>query len=138
MIYNVPEGSEGVGKDGNCLKYVSYLLKEEIGLDPVPHVQAAHRSSRKTQAVEPRGSKSDNSQTKGKEEQNRPRHYSCPLYIHDVNPYTREVDRKLRQVMKDMRSKGWLAFIPWTVPRLGFYTLDSPQSDQIQKYTSWY
>ena len=143
VIYNVPEGSEGVGKDGDCLKFVSDFLKEEIGMDPVPHLQAAHRSGRKTQAVEPRGSKSNNSQTQGEEEQNRPRpiHVLCTyrpdkteilskaarklkqkdtniFFSDDVHPYTREVDRKLRQVMKDMRSKGWLAFIPWTVPRV--------------------
>ena len=32
-----------------------------------------------------------------------------------VHPHTRNIQKKLLPIMKDMQKKGWLAFIPWKV-----------------------
>jgi hypothetical protein len=39
-------------------------------------------------------------------------------FTDDVHPYTRSVHKKLVGIMMDMRKKKWLAYIPWTVPRV--------------------
>ena len=44
----------------------------------------------------------------------------------DLHPETRKIHNKLVPIMKEMRKKGYLAFIPWTVPRLIKYK-DSPK-----------
>ena len=44
-MYNVPEGTEGEGRDGDCLSYVKHFISTTLGMDLIPEVQAAHRSS---------------------------------------------------------------------------------------------
>ena len=41
------------------------------------------------------------------------------IYVSDiVHPKTREIHRQLLMKQKEFRSKGWLAYIPWRVPRV--------------------
>lgn len=138
VMYNVPEGAEGVGDEADCLSYVKEYLNTEVGMDPVPEIQVAHRSGRK------RKSKNPENQAETSEEESevgRPIHLMLTyrpdkdavlqaaivalkdketdiFFTDDVHPYTRSVHKKLVPVMKDMRKKGWFAYIPWTVPRV--------------------
>ena len=124
VFHNVPEGAEG--KNG-CLKYVTDFLKNELEMDPPPQIEVAHRSGQK--------SSDENSENKHM----RLIHATCiyrpdrnriletavkklkgkEIFItDDLHPYTRDIHNKLVPIMKDMRKKNWLAFIPWSVPRV--------------------
>ena len=52
IMYNVPEGTEGAGRDGDCLSYVKNFINTTLGMDAIPEVQAAHRSSRNLNSID--------------------------------------------------------------------------------------
>ena len=139
IMYNVPEGTEGEGRDGDCRSYVKNFISTTLGMDPIPEVQAAHRSSRNPNRFDQTDdlTQSENA----KEDRWRPIHIlftyrpdkeavleqaiaafkskKTDIYFtDDVHPHTRNIQKKLVPIMKDMRKKGWLAFIPWKVPRV--------------------
>ena len=140
LIHNYPEGSE---RDKGCLNLVKDFLANELEMNPVPKIEVAHRSGRRKKG---KGNKDtpprvitarcilrpdrdlilETAAKKLKEKS---------VYItDDIHPYTREVHRKLVPVMKEMRQKQWLAYIPWKVPRTIQYK-DTPKGTPGQLKT---
>ena len=140
VMYNVPEGAEGLENGVNCLSYVREFLRTEVGMDPVPEIQVAHRSGH-IKKSQNQADEELNRLEVDAERKVRPIHIFCTYrpdrdkilhaavaalrnketniyFTDDVHPYTRNVQKKLILVMKDMRRKGWFAYIPWTVPRV--------------------
>ena len=134
-MYNIPEGTEGT--EYNCYAYVESFVKESVGLDDV-EIESAHRVGNRRQpansvdnadgaAAEPRPiiarclRRKDRNRVleaapkalKGKDVGGN------AVYVSDdVEPATREKHRQLVVKMKEFREKKWLAYIPWTVPRV--------------------
>ena len=143
LLYNVPEGEEK--KSGNCLTYAEHFLENVLEMDPVPKLEVAHRSGvRRVSSKATDGLLQAKDSTKpqprmmvlkcvyrddrdrileaGSKKLKESKYYLTD----DLHPETRKIHNKLVPIMKEMRKKGYLAFIPWTVPRLIKYK-DSPK-----------
>ena len=124
VFYNVPEGTEG--KD--CTGYINMLVKK---IEENLKIETAHRSP-------------TYDSRKGERENPRPIHALCitrddrdeilekaPPYFKDnlvagkkvfisddIHPQTRQIHKLLLEKQREFRSKGWLAYIPFRVPRM--------------------
>ena len=148
VLYNVPEGEES---EIGCAEYVTKFLKETIGMDPVPDIEVAHRSGKRYQQNE----NENGTQSSGYPRRIHARCFRCPdrdtilesaakvlkdkdtnIFItDDIHSYTREVHKELVTIMKDMRSKNWFAYIPWSVPRVIKYRNTPPGTrGQLKTY----
>ena len=139
VLYNVPEGEES---EIGCAEYVTKFLKETIGMDPVPDIEVAHRSGKRYQQNEDE----NGTQSSGYPRRIHARCFRRPdrdtilesaakvlkdkdinIFItDDIHSYTREVHKELVTVMKDMRSKNWFDYIPWSMPRVIKYRNTPP------------
>ena len=136
VIHNVAEGQE----NDDIFTYVKEFVSNTVGVKDV-EIEAAHRtptSRLKQNADNPhpriihakilkRSDRDEILKKSPKVLKNVEVGSGKKIFItDDIHPETRKLHKRLVPIMKDMRKKGWMAFIPWTVPRVIRYK-DTPK-----------
>ena len=123
IIYNIPEGEED---ETGCLDFATKFLKNEVGLDPQPELEAAHRSGKTSANIHKNQTERVSGIDPKKKIEAHPTHVRVmrrpdkdlildtaikklkgkECYItDDVHPLTRNVHRKLVVKMKEIGLK---------------------------------
>ena len=134
ILHNVQEKAEGE----DCIKFVQDFIKETMNKEV--EIEAAHRTPAfrqdpsKTRIIHAkclRRKDRDYLLTEGRKAL---KAYTQPngrkvFITDDLEPQTREEDRKLREKARSLREEGYVAVIPFKVPRVLIYKRkDSPNS----------